>query len=45
MPVIREEAVVCYLHDLTLPVPLWFECYIAAELMHPAVMISPKVLM
>jgi hypothetical protein len=41
MPVIREEeVVVCYLHDLTLPVPLWIERHIAAELMHPAVMIS-----
>jgi hypothetical protein len=40
MPVIREEAVVCYLHDLTLPVPLWIERLIAAELMHQAVMVS-----
>jgi hypothetical protein len=44
MPVITDEVVVYYLHDLPLPVPLWSQRHIAATLMNQAVMVSPKVL-
>jgi hypothetical protein len=39
MPVTREEAVVCYLHDLLLPA-LRILRHIAAKLMRQAVMVS-----